>query len=215
MRSGSGPRPGWSDLWQDAGVVPARVCVFCGSNPGADPAFVAAAEATGAELARRGIGLVYGGGTVGLMGRLASAAMAAGGEVIGVIPGFLDRVEIAKRDITRLEVAASMHERKARMAELSDAFLALPGGIGTVEEVFESMTWTQLGVHDKPVGLVDVGGFWAPAVALLDGAVAAGFLSAGARAAIVTAPDAAAALDAFARWEPPPRGKWTETDVTL
>ncbi|HYI62557.1 MAG TPA: TIGR00730 family Rossman fold protein [Acidimicrobiales bacterium] len=193
----------------------ARVCVFCGSNPGTDPAFAAAADAAGAELARRGIALVYGGGTVGLMGRVASAAMAAGGEVIGVIPDFLDRVEIAKRDITRLEVAASMHERKARMAELSDAFLALPGGLGTFEEVFESMTWTQLGVHDKPVGLVDVAGFWAPAVALLDGAVAAGFLTAESRASIVTAPDVGAALDAFAHWSRPRRGKWTETDVTL
>lgn len=192
-----------------------RVCVFCGSNPGADPAYAAAADATGAELARRGIGVVYGGGTVGLMGRVASAAMAAGGEVVGIIPEFLDRVEIAKRDITRLEVTSTMHERKARMADLSDAFLALPGGIGTFEEVFETMTWTQLGVHDKPVGLVDVAGFWAPAAALLDRAVADGFLGAETRASIVVAATAAEVLEGFATWARPTLGKWTETDVEL
>lgn len=192
-----------------------RVCVFCGSNPGNDPAYALAADAAGAELGRRGIGVVYGGGTVGLMGRVASAAMAAGGEVIGVIPQFLDRVEIAKRDITRLEVTSSMHERKARMADLSDAFLALPGGIGTFEEVFETMTWTQLGVHDKPVGLVDVAGFWAPAAALLDRAVLDGFLATETRASIVVAPTAAEVLDAFATWARPALGKWTEADVAL
>lgn len=192
-----------------------RVCVFCGSNPGRDPAYAQAADEAGAELAGRGIGVVYGGGTVGLMGRMASAAMAAGGEVVGVIPDFLDRVEIAKRDITRLEVTSSMHERKARMAELSDGFVGLPGGIGTFEEVFEAMTWTQLGVHDKPVGLVDVDGFWAPAAALLDRAVADGFLMAEVRDSIVVAPTIGAVLDAMARWERPRLGKWTEADVDL
>lgn len=191
------------------------MCVFCGSNPGTDPAYAEAAVATGRLFAERGIGLVYGGGSVGLMGRVASAAMEAGGEVVGVIPEFLNRVEVAKPDITRLEVTSSMHERKARMAELSDAFLALPGGIGTFEEVFEAMTWTQLGLHDKPVGLVDVGGFWAPAAALLDRAVADGFLSAGARASVVRAPTAAGVLDRFAGWDRPPLGKWTERDVVL
>ena len=145
---------GGAGPWQHRPVELTRVCVFCGSNPGTDPAYVAEAEATGRALAERGIGLVYGGGSVGLMGRLAAAVMAAGGDVTGVIPEFLDSAEIAKRDITRLEVTSSMHERKARMAELSDAFVALPGGIGTFEEAFEAMTWTQLGVHDKPVGLV-------------------------------------------------------------
>lgn len=191
------------------------MCVFCGSNPGADPAFVEAAEATGRLFAERGIGLVYGGGSVGLMGRVASAAMEAGGEVVGVIPEFLNRVEVAKPDITRLEVTSSMHERKARMAELSDGFLALPGGIGTFEEVFEAMTWTQLGVHDKPVGLVDVAGFWAPAAALLDRAVTDGFLATGARASVVVERTAAAVLDRFSSWDRPPLGKWTERDVVL
>ena len=191
------------------------MCVFCGSNPGNDPAYADAADATGRLLAQRGIGLVYGGGTVGLMGRVAESAMAAGGEVIGVIPEFLDRVEIANRDITRLEVTSSMHERKARMAKLADGFLALPGGIGTFEEAFEMMTWTQLGVHDKPVGLVDINGFWAPAAALLDRAVDDGFLGAGVRSSIIVAPTAAEVLDGFASWARPALGKWTEHDVTL
>jgi hypothetical protein len=192
-----------------------RVCVFCGSNPGTNPAYAAEAEATGRALADRGIGLVYGGGSVGLMGRVAAAVMSAGGDVTGVIPEFLDAAEIAKRDITRLEVTASMHDRKARMAELSDAFLALPGGIGTFEEAFETMTWTQLGVHDKPVALVDVAGFWAPAAALLDRAVADGFLAEDVRTSIVVEPTGAAALDAFATWQRPQLGKWTERDVVL
>jgi uncharacterized protein (TIGR00730 family) len=149
------------------------------------------------------------------MGRVADAAMAGGGEVIGVIPDFLNRVEVAKTDITSLEVTGTMHDRKARMAELSDGFLALPGGIGTFEEVFETMTWTQLGVHDKPVGLVDVAGFWSPAAALLDRAVADGFLGAEVRASIVVAPTAAEVLDGFASWARPALGKWTERDVTL
>lgn len=192
-----------------------RICVYCGSNPGTDPAYVEAAEATGRLLAERGLGVVYGGGSVGLMGRLARATMAAGGEVIGVIPEFLDRIEISNRDITSLEVTGSMHERKARMAELSDAFLALPGGIGTFEEVFETMTWTQLGVHDKPVGLVDVAGFWSAAAALLDRAVADGFLSPEVRASVVVAPTAEEVLAGFASWSRPALGKWTESGVEL
>jgi uncharacterized protein (TIGR00730 family) len=192
-----------------------RVCVFCGSNPGTDPAYLAEAVATGRALAERGIGLVYGGGSVGLMGRVAAAVMEAGGDVTGIIPEFLDAAEVSKRDITRLEVTTSMHERKARMAELSDAFLVLPGGIGTFEEAFEAMTWTQLGVHDKPVGLVDVNGFWAPAAALLDRAVADGFLAAAMRSSIVVAPTGTEVLDAFASWQRPVLGKWTERDVTL
>lgn len=191
------------------------MCVFCGSNPGLDPAYAAEADATGRALAERGIGLVYGGGSVGLMGRVAAAVMEAGGDVTGIIPEFLHAAEVAKRDITRLEVTTSMHDRKARMAELSDAFLALPGGIGTFEEAFETMTWTQLGVHDKPIALVDVNGFYAPAAALLDRAVADGFLAADVRASIVVAPTGAEALDAFASWRRPALGKWSERDVTL
>lgn len=191
------------------------MCVFCGSNPGLDPAYAAAAEATGRSLAERGVRIVYGGGSVGLMGRMADAAMTAGGEVVGVIPAFLDAAEVAARDITELHVTETMHERKALMSELSDAFVALPGGIGTFEEAFEVMTWTQLGIHDKPIALVDVNGFYAPAAALLDRAVADGFLAAEVRSAILLAPSAEAALDSFATWERPALGKWTERPVTV
>lgn len=189
-----------------------RVCVFCGSNPGNDPAFGRAADATGRLLASRGITLVYGGGTVGLMGRVADAVLAAGGRVTGVIPGFLHRREIAHVGVSDLIVTRTMHERKAHMAELADAFVALPGGLGTFEEVFEAITWTQLGVHDKPVGLVDVAGFWRPAVELLDRATDAGFVSEEMRASVVVGPDTAAVLDTFASWERPPLGKWTELE---
>lgn len=189
-----------------------RACVFCGSNPGDIPAYVAEAEATGRLLASRGITLVYGGGTVGLMGRLADAALAAGGQVTGVIPGFLNSREIAHLGVTDLVVTETMHERKARMAELSDAFIALPGGLGTFEEVFEAITWTQLGVHDKPVGLVDVAGFWQPAIELIDRATSAGFVSAEMRASLVIGGDTAAVLEAFACWTRPPLGKWTELE---
>ena len=191
------------------------VCVFCGSNPGTDPAYAEAAVATGRDLAERGVRIVYGGGAVGLMGRMAGAAMDAGGEVVGVIPDFLEAAEVGARDITELHVTETMHERKALMSELSDAFVALPGGIGTFEEAFEVMTWTQLGIHDKPIALIDVNGFYAPAAALLDRAVVDGFLAAEVRAAILLAPTAAAALDAFATWERPAIGKWTERPVTV
>ena len=153
-----------------------RVCVYCGSSRGTDPAYAEAAEALAAELVRRGIGLVYGGGSVGLMGVIADAVLARGGDVIGVIPRFLHRREIMHEGVTDLRVVESMHERKALMADLSDGFVALPGGIGTLEETFEAMTWTQLGIHAKPVGLLDVGGFWAPMQELLARAVADGFL---------------------------------------
>src|ERR1043165_174167 len=137
-----------------------RVCVFCGSSPGARPEYRQAAEAMGRLLASRRIGLVYGGGNVGLMGLLADAALSAGGEVIGVIPRHLDAREVAHRGLPDLRVVASMHERKALMADLSDAFIALPGGLGTLEEMFEILTWAQLGLHRKPCGLLNVLGYF-------------------------------------------------------
>src|SRR6185503_14872599 len=144
-----------------------RLCVFCGSSPGHDPAYGAAAAQLGRVLAERGIGLVYGGGRVGLMGILADAALAAGGEVIGVIPqALLDR-EIGHRGLTQLRVVDSMHSRKALMGDLADGFIALPGGIGTLEELFEVWTWAQLGLHRKPCGLLDANGFYAPLVDFL------------------------------------------------
>lgn len=139
-----------------------RLAVFCGSAPGRDPSHVAVAREVGVSLAQRGIGVVYGGGQVGLMGALANAALADGGEVIGVIPERLERLELSHHGCTRLEVVADMHTRKARMADLSDGFLALPGGWGTWEELFEAVTWSQLGYHRKPVGVLDVAGYYEP-----------------------------------------------------
>ena len=146
----------------------ASVCVFCGSSPGVDPGFVAAAEEVGRLLAPQGRRLVYGGGRLGLMGAVADAALAHGGEVIGVIPGALVEKEVAHTGLTELRVVASMHDRKAAMADLADGFLALPGGIGTLEEFFEIWTWGQLGLHHKPFGLLNVAGFFDPLLAFLD-----------------------------------------------
>lgn len=153
-----------------------RICVFCGSSAGARPAYARSARALGELLASRGIDVVYGGGAVGLMGELADAALVAGGKVIGVIPDALVAMEVAHDRLTELHVVRSMHERKALMAELSDAFVALPGGLGTLEELFEVLTWAQLGLHPKPCGLVDVEGFYAPLLACLDHAVVEGFV---------------------------------------
>jgi uncharacterized protein (TIGR00730 family) len=153
-----------------------RVCVFCGSSPGRLPAYRAGAVAFGELLAREGIGLVYGGGAVGLMGVVADASRALGGEVIGVIPEALATREIAHHALSELRVVSSMHERKAQMAALSDAFVALPGGIGTFEELFEVWTWAQLGLHQKPCALLDVAGFYGKLTGFLDDVVQEGFL---------------------------------------
>jgi hypothetical protein len=153
-----------------------NICVFCGSSFGRKPAYARAARQLGAALASRDFGLVYGGGSIGLMGAVADAALEAGVPVVGVIPRALARREIAHHGLTRLEVVPSMHARKARMARLSDAFVAMPGGIGTLEELFEVLTWGYLGIHAKPTGLLDVGGYWKPLVRLLDHAVEEGFL---------------------------------------
>ena len=148
-----------------------QICVFCGSSPGAVPEYVQAAEQLGETLARRGITLVYGGAKVGLMGQLAKAALNAGGQVVGVIPQSLVEMEVASAGLTRLEVVGSMHERKARMADLSDGFIALPGGLGTIEEIFEVLTWAQLGFHRKPCGLLNICGYYDALLAFLDKAV--------------------------------------------
>ena len=148
------------------------VCVFCGASPGARPIYHEAAAQLGRHIAERGLTLVYGGGAVGLMGVVADAALAAGGEVIGIIPQSLERAEIGHKGLTRLEVVDGMHARKARMAELADAFIALPGGLGTLEELFEVWTWGQLGYHAKPLGLLEVDGFYARLTDFLDHLVA-------------------------------------------
>jgi uncharacterized protein (TIGR00730 family) len=175
-----------------------RVCVFCGSSPGNDPAYAVLARAVGEGLARRGIGVVYGGGRVGLMGFVADAALEAGGEVIGVIPqGMVDR-ELAHRGVTQLRIVTTLHERKAVMNELSDAFIALPGGLGTLEELAEVVSWAQLGLHAKPIGLLGVADYWADLLRWLDGAVAAGFLAPAYRDLILEAADLDELLARFA-----------------
>jgi uncharacterized protein (TIGR00730 family) len=151
------------------------VCVFCGSKSGVRPEYEAAARAFGTALAQQGLTLVYGAGHLGLMGAVADAALAAGGKVIGVIPAFLRADEVAHMGLTELHVTQTMHERKAKMAELSDAFVALPGGLGTMDELFEILTWAQLSVHDKPVGLLDVAGFYQPLMAMVRHACSEGF----------------------------------------
>jgi uncharacterized protein (TIGR00730 family) len=185
-----------------------RICVFCGASPGRDPRYVAAARTVGRSLAARGIGVVYGGGHVGLMGAVADAALAAGGEVIGVIPqGLVDR-ELAHPGLTELRIVTTLHERKAVMAELSDGFLALPGGLGTLEELAEVTSWAQLELHTKPIGLLDVGPYWDSLLAWADHAVEEGFVTPASRALLTRSADLDTLLDLFAAWSPPP-GRWT------
>jgi uncharacterized protein (TIGR00730 family) len=172
-----------------------RVCVYCGSRPGNRPAYARAAQALGALLAAEGVGLVTGGGRVGLMGAVADAVLDAGGEAVGVIPqALLDR-EVGHEGMTRLHVVRTMHERKAAMAELADAFVALPGGLGTLEEIAEAVAWGQLGIHQKPCGLLDVDGYYGPLVRFLDGAVAGGFVREAARASVVVEAEPGPLLD--------------------
>ena len=152
----------------DAPQILRRVCVFCGSNFGVEPAYREVAEALGTLLAARGIGLVYGGGNVGLMGAIAEAALAGGGEVIGVIPRSLLEREVAHLGLSELLVVETMHERKHLLYDMADAVVAMPGGMGTLDELFEALTWNQLDIHFKPAGLLNVGGYWDPLVALLD-----------------------------------------------
>ncbi len=172
--------------------------MYCGSKPGTPASYTAAAQELGRLLARRGIGLVYGGASVGLMGAVADAALAAGGEVFGVIPGDLFTDEVAHDGLTELYVVASMHERKARMSELSDAFIALPGGFGTIEEVVEAVTWTQLGIHAKPVSLLDVDGYYRHLIAFLDRAVSDGLLTPAGRRLLGCDDDVERLVDALA-----------------
>ena len=187
-----------------------RICVFCGASPGTNPIYLEAARAVGRALARRGLTLVYGGGGVGLMGALADAALDAGGEVIGVIPRALQLRELAHAKLTSLHVVGSMHERKAKMAELSDGFIALPGGMGTLEEFTEVLTWAQLGLHARPCGLLDIAGYYAPLIAFFDRAVAEGFILPDHRRIVHVANDPDALLDAFLSYRPPVVEKWID-----
>ena len=187
---------------------PEAVCVFCGSSTPPDPAYRDAAGQVGRLLADRGVHLVYGGGAVGLMGVVADACMAAGGEVTGVIPTGLFSREVGHRGITRLIEVGSMHERKARMYDLADGFVVLPGGFGTLDELAEVATWSQLGLHRKPVVLLDVDGFWAPLLALFDRMVSVGLLRSENRALIRIAASPADALAALGDDLVPVAEKW-------
>jgi len=179
-----------------------RICVFCGSSVGSRPVYVEAAGGLGRALAGRGLGIVFGGGKVGLMGVLADAALAAGGEAIGVIPEALVAREIAHNGLTELRVVRSMHERKTLMADLADAFIALPGGFGTFEEFFEAVTWTQLGIHSKPCGLLNVDGYYNALLALLDRAVSDGFIREANRSLVLDAPDVPTLLEKLGTFRP-------------
>jgi uncharacterized protein (TIGR00730 family) len=185
-----------------------RLCVFCGSRRGSDPRHAEAAADLGRRLAARGIGLVFGGGSIGLMGVVADAVLAGGGRAIGVIPHGLAARELAHRGVPDMRVVPTMHARKALMAELADGFVALPGGMGTFDELFEIVTWAQLGIHRKPVGVLDVAGYYDPLVALLDHATTAGFVSAAGRAIVMVETDPARLLDRMAAYVPPRVTEW-------
>lgn len=180
-----------------------RICVFAGSSSGTRPVYTEVAQLLGEELARRGLGLVYGGASRGLMGVIADAALAAGGEVIGVLPRGLFVREVAHQGLTEMHEVGSMHERKALMAQLADGFIALPGGFGTCDELFEAVTWAQIGVHHKPVGLLDVNKYFSALLAFVTHASGEGFIPPLQADLLLYATDPAALLDTFAAYQPP------------
>ena len=185
-----------------------RLCVFCGSSAGTDLRYREAAESLGRLLVARHVGLVFGGGSIGLMGIVADAVLADGGEVVGVIPHALAARELAHRGVADMRVVPSMHARKALMAELSDGFIALPGGLGTFEELFEVATWGQLGIHRKPVGVLNVAGYYDPLITLLDHAVSEGFVTAENRHLIVVAESSDTLLDRLLARKPTEGPEW-------
>lgn len=189
-----------------------HVCVFCGSQPGRDPVYLESARAVGTVLAGSGLGVVYGGGRIGMMGAVADAALAAGGRVIGVIPAPLQRRELAHGGLTELHVVRSMHERKQMMADLSDAFVMLPGGFGTFEEFCEIVTWAQLGMHAKPCVLVNTRRYFEPLVAMFDHALVEGFVHEEHRALVRVAPSPAELVSALATYRAPPQPQWVTAD---
>ena len=190
-----------------------RICVYCGSSPGRHPEYVRAAAALGEEVAARGIGLVYGGASVGVMGAVADAVLSRGGEVIGVIPRALALKEVAHPGLSDLRVVESMHERKALMVDLADGFVALPGGWGTLEEIFEVLTWAQLGFHEKPCGLLNVNGYFDGLFSFLEHAVAEQFVRAEYRQLLVLERDHRTLLERFAVYRAPRVRKWLTSDT--
>lgn len=190
------------------------VAVFCAANPGSDPIYAERAGAMGRFLAKSGRRLVYGGGRTGLMGALADGALAGGGEVIGIMPRHLVNLEVAHTGLTELRIVESMHERKSLLAELSDGFLAMPGGLGTLEELFEIWTWGQLGLHRKPYGVLEVNGFFAPLLVFLDHAVSSGFIRAEYRALLVVDEDPASLVMSMEGMSPPEFPRWIERPGT-
>jgi len=186
-----------------------RICVFCGSNAGARSEYAEAARALATVLAERKLGIVYGGGNIGLMGVLADAALARGGEVIGVIPQKLVDKEVAHHGVTELRIVETMHERKALMNDLSDAFIALPGGFGTLDEFFEVLTWSQLGFHGKPCALLNVAGYYDGMLAMLDHAVTERFLRPAHRELVIADTDPLRLLQRLSAFVPAPKGKWS------
>ena len=190
------------------------ICVFCGSSPGALPDYVAAAQSLGKVLAERGIRLVYGGASVGVMGAVADATLAAGGEAVGVIPRPLWEREVGHTGLTELHVVETMHQRKALMAELADGFIALPGGIGTLEELFEVWTWGQLGIHHKPCGLLNVAGYYQPLVAFLDHMVRQQFVREEHRSFVLVDDDPEALVRRFGEYTAPQVTRWIDRTQT-
>lgn len=191
-----------------------RVCVFCGSSPGTRPEYGEAAEALGHALVKAGLGLVYGGASVGLMGWIADTVLAGNGEVIGVIPESMAKKEIAHGGLSDLRVVGSMHERKATMADLASGFIALPGGLGTFEELFEILTWAQLGMHKKPIGLLNVGGYYDPLMMMLDRAVGQQFVRPEHRGMLLVSTDPDALLVSMTSYKPMAREKWINAEET-
>jgi uncharacterized protein (TIGR00730 family) len=187
-----------------------RICVFCGSSKGSRPSYALAARDFGERLVAHGFGLVYGGGNIGLMGEIADAVLDRGGEVIGVIPRSLVVREVGHRNLSELVVVRTMHERKAKMVELSDGFVALPGGFGTFDEFCEVLTWSQLGIHDKPCALLDVDGYFEPLLALFDRAVDEGFVRREYRELVVADSDPERLLARLAAWRPIPNLRWAD-----
>jgi len=191
-----------------------RVCVFCGASAGNDPAYAALARSVGQGLARRGIGVVYGGGRVGLMGVVADEVLRLGGRAVGVIPRPLWQREVGHTALSEIRIVETMHERKAMMADLSDAFIALPGGLGTIEEIFEIWTWAQLGMHAKPLGFLNVLDYYTPLMAFLDHAAGERFIREEIRRAAMVDESAAALLRRFTEYVPPPVAHWIDREKT-